>query len=472
MSISEDRLKEKKSDNDFALWKASKPGEPAWESPWGKGRPGWHIECSVMASSILGESLDIHTGGVDLKFPHHDNELAQAEAYYGNDDWVRYFLHSGHLHIDGCKMSKSLKNFISIKDALKKHSARQLRLMFLLHAWKDTLDYSENTMKEAIGVERLLNEFFLNVKAALRRIAADGPDSFSKWGQLEMNLKARFADLVSAVHTALCDSIDTKSAMDSLKDIVTASNVYLDAKARQTANPDRYLLSDIASYVTKILKIFGAIDEQGSFGFPQPGNHGQANLEETVMPYLMVFGDFRDEVRRIAREQKIDTILLECDKVRDEVLPNLGVRLEDKEGHPATIKIVDKETLLKERTLKLEEELKKQKAKEVKRAEQAKAQAARDAQHRIPPAELFKDASKYSKWDEKGLPTHDANGKELSKSQIKKMSKQYESQEKKYQQYVNMKEQRHADADAAAPSAAAPSAVGQQSGAAAVFYSK
>jgi cysteinyl-tRNA synthetase len=88
---------EKKSKNDFALWKKSKPGEPAWSSPWGLGRPGWHIECSAMAGKLLGKTLDIHAGGVDLKFPHHDNELAQSEAYFDNEQWVNYFLHSGHL---------------------------------------------------------------------------------------------------------------------------------------------------------------------------------------------------------------------------------------------------------------------------------------------------------------------------------------------------------------------------------------
>ena len=155
LSISEGS--EKRSPIDFALWKSSKDGEPWWESPWGKGRPGWHIECSVMASIICGESLDIHTGGVDLKFPHHDNEIAQAEAYFNNSDWVRYFLHSGHLTIAGCKMSKSLKNFITIQDALKKHSARQLRLAFLLHSWKDTLDYSDTTLHMAIQYEKFLN---------------------------------------------------------------------------------------------------------------------------------------------------------------------------------------------------------------------------------------------------------------------------------------------------------------------------
>ncbi|VDM05017.1 unnamed protein product, partial [Schistocephalus solidus] len=145
---------EKRTFSDFALWKASKPGEPAWPSPWGKGRPGWHIECSAMASDTLGDTIDIHTGGVDLKFPHHDNELAQSEAYFGHSHWVNYFLHAGHLTISGCKMSKSLKNFVTIRKALEKHSSRQLRFAFLLHSWRDTLDYSADTMSQALAFDK------------------------------------------------------------------------------------------------------------------------------------------------------------------------------------------------------------------------------------------------------------------------------------------------------------------------------
>lgn len=169
LCISEDRLTEKRSPNDFALWKSSKPGEPWWTSPWGNGRPGWHIECSVMATDVCGQSLDIHTGGVDLKFPHHDNELAQSEAYFDSAAWVNYFLHTGHLTISGCKMSKSLKNFITIQQALQKCSACDLRLMFLLHSWKDTLDYSENTMEMATQYRKSLN-----VSAAMRGAATNG----------------------------------------------------------------------------------------------------------------------------------------------------------------------------------------------------------------------------------------------------------------------------------------------------------
>ncbi|CAE7813114.1 cysS [Symbiodinium microadriaticum] len=145
---------EKRSPNDFALWKASKPGEPAWESKWGPGRPGWHIECSVMATDVNGEYLDIHAGGEDLKFPHHDNEMAQSEAYLQRSQWVNYFWHAGHLHIEGLKMSKSLKNFITIRQALGMHSPRQLRMMFLMQAWDKGMNYSDQAIDMAKVEER------------------------------------------------------------------------------------------------------------------------------------------------------------------------------------------------------------------------------------------------------------------------------------------------------------------------------
>jgi cysteinyl-tRNA synthetase len=162
-------FKEKKSPADFALWKASKPGEPSWQSQFGEGRPGWHIECSAMCSAICGPKLDIHGGGSDLRFPHHDNEIAQCEAHFECDEWVNYFLHCGTLRIEGLKMSKSLKNFITIKDALKTYTARQIRLLFLMHNICDCLDYSTQTMEHALQFEKFSNEFFLNVKDLLRR---------------------------------------------------------------------------------------------------------------------------------------------------------------------------------------------------------------------------------------------------------------------------------------------------------------
>ncbi|XP_076311985.1 cysteine--tRNA ligase, cytoplasmic isoform X3 [Tachypleus tridentatus] len=440
LSISDNKLNEKKSPNDFALWKSSKPGEPSWDSPWGKGRPGWHIECSVMASALLGESLDIHTGGYDLKFPHHDNEIAQAEAYFDNDHWIRYFLHTGHLTIAGCKMSKSLKNFITIKEALAKHSFRQLRFAFLLHSWKDTLDYSENTMEIAVQYEKTVNEFFLNVKSILRTTPAHGIEAFQKWSEQEHQLNDKFYEKQAGVHESLCDNIDTRGALEHMRDLITASNVYIRDKKGNKDLPNRLLLKNIALYITRLFKIFGAIDAEDSIGFPQ-GMAASTNIEENVMPYLTAFADFRERVRHTSRELKAVDILKLCDDMRDNVLPQLGVRLEDHEGLPPVVKLVDKETFLKEKEMKLKvgvlAEEEKRLEKERKKQQQLEAQLAKDAQRKIPPWELFKsETDKYSKFDEKGMPTHDIEGKELSKGQLKKLTKIYQAQEKKYNDFV------------------------------------
>uniref|UniRef100_A0A8C2KP42 Cysteine--tRNA ligase, cytoplasmic n=1 Tax=Cyprinus carpio TaxID=7962 RepID=A0A8C2KP42_CYPCA len=391
LSISADRLSEKRSQNDFALWKASKPGEPSWDSPWGKGRPGWHIECSAMAGSILGESMDIHGGGFDLRFPHHDNELAQSEAYFENDHWVRYFLHAGHLTIAGCKMSKSLKNFITIKDALAKHTARQLRLAFLMHSWKDTLDYSNNTMESAIQFERFINEFFLNVKDILRS-PTDITGQFEKWEAEEIELNKSFYEKKTSVHEALCDNIDTRSALEEMRALVGQSNTYMAARRSAKLLPNRMLLQSIALYLTEMLKTFGAIEGSEPIGFPVGGNGQNADLESTVIPYLSVLSDFREDVRKIAREEKVTELLRLCDELRDNTLPELGVRLEDRDG---------------------------------KRREE-------EGHFRI----HLHQTDKYSNFDETGFPTHDAEGKELSKGLAKKLRKLYEAQEKLYNEYL------------------------------------
>uniref|UniRef100_A0A8C3FIB9 Cysteine--tRNA ligase, cytoplasmic n=2 Tax=Chrysemys picta bellii TaxID=8478 RepID=A0A8C3FIB9_CHRPI len=400
LSISADRLSEKRSPNDFALWKSSKPGEPSWDSPWGKGRPGWHIECSAMAGSILGESMDIHGGGFDLRFPHHDNELAQSEAYFENDHWVRYFLHTGHLTIAGCKMSKSLKNFITIKDALKKHTARQLRLAFLMHSWKDTLDYSNNTMESAIQYEKFLNEFFLNVKDILRA-PIDLIGQFQKWEFRETELNKSFYDKKAAIHEALCDNIDTRTVLEEMRSLVSQSNSYIAAKKTARQMPNRLLLESISSYLTQMLKIFGAIESDEALGFPVGGNGQNLNLESTVMPYLQVLSDFREGVRQIAREKKVTEVLQLSDALRDDILPELGVRFEDHEGLPTVVKLVDRETLLKEREEKKKiEEEKKRKKEEAFRKKQEQ-EAAKLAKMKIPPHAMFKsELDKYSKFDE------------------------------------------------------------------------
>ncbi|XP_023374084.1 cysteine--tRNA ligase, cytoplasmic isoform X2 [Otolemur garnettii] len=438
LSISADRLSEKRSPNDFALWKTSKPGEPSWLCPWGKGRPGWHIECSAMAGTLLGASMDIHGGGFDLRFPHHDNELAQSEAYFENDCWVRYFLHTGHLTIAGCKMSKSLKNFITIKDALKKHSARQLRLAFLMHSWKDTLDYSSNTMESALQYEKFLNEFFLNVKDILRA-PVDVTGQFEKWEDEEAELNKNFYDKKTAIHEALCDNIDTRTVMEEMRALVSQCNLYMAARKAARRKPNRALLESIALYLTHMLKIFGAIEEESSLGFPVGEPRSSLNLEATVMPYLQVLSEFREGVRKIAREKKVPEVLKLSDALRDDVLPELGVRFEDHEGLSTVVKLVDRDTLLKEREEKKRVEEEKRKKKEEAARRKQEQEVAKLAKMKVPPSEMFlSESDKYSKFDENGFPTHDTEGKELSKGQAKKLKKLLEAQEKLYREYLQM----------------------------------
>ncbi|XP_053720307.1 cysteine--tRNA ligase, cytoplasmic isoform X1 [Synchiropus splendidus] len=434
--LSVDRVGDKKSQNDFALWKASKPGEPTWDSPWGKGRPGWHIECSAMAGSILGQSMDIHGGGFDLRFPHHENELAQSEAFFDNDHWVRYFLHTGHLTIAGCKMSKSLKNFITIKDALQTNTARQLRLAFLMHSWKDTLDYSPNTMESAVQYEKFLNEFFLNVKDILRA-PVDVTGRFEKWDAAEAELNESFYERKWAVHEALCDNVDTRTALEEMRVLVSQSNSYIAGRKSSKLRPNRLLLENVAAYLTSMLKIFGAIDGSEPIGFPVGGASASSNMEDVVMPYLGVLSSFREEVRKVARELKVTELLRLCDVVRDETLPELGVRLEDHEGQPTVLKLVDKETLLKEREEKKKLEEEKRKKKEEAARKKQEQEAAKLAKMKIPAAEMFlSETDKYSKFDETGFPTHDSEGKELSKGQAKKLRKLYEAQEKLHSDFL------------------------------------
>ncbi|XP_034243855.1 cysteine--tRNA ligase, cytoplasmic isoform X2 [Thrips palmi] len=442
LCIGQDRLNEKRSPTDFALWKKSKAGEPSWDSPWGSGRPGWHIECSVMASAILGPSIDIHTGGVDLKFPHHDNELAQSEAYFDNDNWIRYFLHSGHLTISGCKMSKSLKNFVTIKDALNKYSSRQLRFAFLLHSWKDTLDYSDNTMEVAVTYERMLNEFFLNVKDLARNVGQQTTlDSFQKWTPKELELFNKFSATKDAVHACLCDNVDTAGALKTVRDLVSACNSYLGDKSPDFS-PNALLLKDVASYIMWLLRTFGALPSDSSIGFPLgTAENSGFDLEETVMPYVRILAEFRDSVRTQARETKDVVILKQCDNLRDDILPTVGVRLEDREVPPARVKLVDRETLLKEREAKQKAEEAKAAEKERKKQELAQAAALKESKRKIPPTEMFlQETDKYSKFDENGLPTHDAAGKEISKGQQKKLQKLQAAQAKLYEEYLSSKQ--------------------------------
>ncbi|XP_019620263.1 PREDICTED: probable cysteine--tRNA ligase, mitochondrial [Branchiostoma belcheri] len=247
--------KEKRGFRDFALWKSAKPGEPWWTSPWGKGRgrPGWHIECSTMASAIFGEQLDIHTGGIDLIFPHHENEIAQCEAHHCVPQWANYFLHAGHLHktMDKDKMSKSLKNTITIREFLEKYTANQFRIFCMMTKYRNVVEYCDTMMNEAVSVQRTLTSFLNNADAYIR-------------GQLECQaldealLMEKLGETKDKFRRAISDDFDTRAALEAILQLVHATNKQL-CKGGQVDNPVRSpgVIAAIQAYVDRVLQLLG-----------------------------------------------------------------------------------------------------------------------------------------------------------------------------------------------------------------------
>ncbi|WIA42642.1 hypothetical protein OEZ86_008612 [Tetradesmus obliquus] len=417
---------EKRSQQDFALWKAAKPGEPCWNSPWGKGRPGWHIECSAMASKIIGAKMDIHSGGEDLKFPHHDNELAQAEAFFHHDgcrQWVNYFLHSGHLEIEGLKMSKSLKNFITIREALTQFSARQLRLMFLLAPWNKTVSYGETMRAEMRAKEQAIKNFFQNVDVALREGEAKQSQTAAKWGEDEMALSAALQEAQVKVHEALTDNINTAAALEALSGLIKATNLYLAGKQAAAAaaadgssvsgllpaGPQPLLLRKAAAFMTRILSVMGVLP--GPSDTPGFGGEGGAASDAAGASYLDAFAMFRDEIRGLSKAKAAHgELLAACDRVRDDTLPQLGVRLEDRPDGKAIWKLDDPAVLAAE-----------QAERQAAAAEAARRKLANALDKKVKeldklqklaalPSEREALADRYSVFDEAGEPTHDKDG--------------------------------------------------------------
>ncbi|KAF9350264.1 hypothetical protein BGX26_011540 [Mortierella sp. AD094] len=436
------KLSGKKSSMDFALWKASKSGEPAWDSPWGPGRPGWHIECSVMASEVLGSSMDIHSGGVDLAFPHHDNELAQSEAYHQCDQWVNYFTHCGHLHVQGQKMSKSLKNFITVQQALEKYTPRQLRLFFLLHQWDTGVDFRDTSMGEAIGVETTLNNFFANSKAMIAEAKHTALDSTGthNFRRLELDMISALKEKQNAVHAALCDSINTPNAMSELLALVSRTNVYIKDAGK---NLNVEVVSKVAQYVSKTLRTFGLdgiVADPIGFSGAEGGAAG-VSVEDVAMPYLQVLSTFRDTIRSYAREgRSAQEMLALSDKLRDEDLERLGVSLDDREDGKALIKFIPAEELAAQRQAKIQQAAEKAaKKEEAARAKEA-ARLAKLEKGKVSHLEMFRQGAGSSEYgsfeDETGIPLTDKEGQELPKSRKKKLTKEWEVQKKLHEDYL------------------------------------
>ncbi|AQX52920.1 cysteine--tRNA ligase [Priestia flexa] len=210
---------EKKEDPlDFTLWKAAKDGEIAWDSPWGQGRPGWHIECSAMARKYLGDTIDIHAGGQDLSFPHHENEIAQSEALTGKT-FAKYWLHNGYINIDNEKMSKSLGNFVLVHDIIQKHDPSLLRFFILSVHYRHPINYNEEILENTRkGYERLQTAY-VNLKHRLEA-ATDLNDGNSEW-------LTNIDELHNSFIKEMDDDFNTANAISVLFELAKQANVYL-----------------------------------------------------------------------------------------------------------------------------------------------------------------------------------------------------------------------------------------------------
>ncbi len=276
---------EKEHPMDFAMWKAAKPGEPHWNSPWGAGRPGWHLECSAMALKYLGGSVDIHGGGQDLIFPHHENEIAQSECATGVKPFVRYWVHNGLLKLGEEKMSKSLGNLVTIKEALKTFTADGIRLFVMSSHYRNPLTYSREAMEAAQrGAERL--------SKAASLASPEGSPSM-------LDLEAIESDFISAMD----DDFDTPRAVSILFDLARQIN---------TGRDGGFDITSLQQLLKKLCSILGITLS--------------ATEEDPVeaRPFIELLIDTRKRLR----EQKQYQL---ADEIRDK-LSKLGVVLEDKPG--------------------------------------------------------------------------------------------------------------------------------------------
>jgi len=288
----------KKNPADFALWKGWKPGEPGWHSPWGKGRPGWHIECSTMAQKYLGETIDIHMGGKDLIFPHHENEIAQAEAATGKP-FVRYWLHNEWLTVEGEKMSKSLGNFITVRDALKMCSPQVLRFFLISSHYRSPLDFNKEALRASRrNLERLIR--------ALERLN-DIPERDSVKSEDE-KLLSEIEEAKKRFEEAMDDDFNTPLAISTLFSIVKAINNYADAN-ETIGKPVKQQVLKIFTGLLDVLGIEWSIDKQET---------GLTGLLEDVISILV---DVRNEMRK-RKEWEI------ADSIRER-LKKTGIILED-----------------------------------------------------------------------------------------------------------------------------------------------
>ena len=291
--VSADEINKKEDPMDFALWKAAKPGEINWDSPWGKGRPGWHIECTVMSTKYLGKTIDIHGGGQDLEFPHHENEIAQSEAKTGQK-FVRYWMHNGFVTIgkDNEKMSKSLHNFITVHDIIKQVDPQVLRFFMATTQYRRPIQYSEDNLIDAKNNLEHIQTAFDNLTYR-QKDAQDGADPV---------VTQKLADFKQSFTEAMDDDINVQNGITVVYELVKFANVYAQQKAVKAA-----ALTEMKDLISELVSIFGV--KLASSDNELNDEHIQALIDE------------RNEARK-------NKDFARSDQIRDE-LKAQGIILED-----------------------------------------------------------------------------------------------------------------------------------------------
>jgi len=287
---------------DFALWKAEKPGEPSWDSPWGKGRPGWHIECSAMAKHHLGETIDIHGGGSDLMFPHHENEIAQSEAAHGKP-FARFWIHNGYIMIDREKMSKSLGNFFTARDVLAKYSAQTIRFFMLSAHYRSPINFSEEAMDQAASACARLRNGWTELSFALSERSCEDEDC-----EADEALRASFARAKTDFDEAMEDDFNTAGAIGAVFNLIHATN----SSIVQGMRLDYETLGAAALFLRTVDDVMGILQIDAL-------EESRASAEDTGEIDSLI------EQRNEARKRK-DFAL--SDKIRDDLLAR-GIALED-----------------------------------------------------------------------------------------------------------------------------------------------
>jgi cysteinyl-tRNA synthetase len=312
---------DKRDPLDFALWKGAKPGEPTWDSPWGPGRPGWHIECSAMASKYLGRGFDIHGGGEDLIFPHHENEIAQSEGATG-EPFARYWLHNAFLELKGEKMAKSLGNVVSPRELLRRHRGVVLRYALLGAHYRSPLEFSEEALADAAASYDRLATFAVNAHRAVTAPAAGGGAGGAPGESVQEDggavgpgpyqgpdpggWRRRF-------QAALDDDLNVPAALAVLFDLVAEANPLI-ARAERD---DAAAAADLRDRLASFLDLAGLLGFTPLADLPDPA---------TIRPLLDLLLDLRERARA-ARD------FAAADMVRDR-LAALGIRVEDRKGGP------------------------------------------------------------------------------------------------------------------------------------------